>query len=57
MESQKVIELSHEIANELEREAWFELEKARIYHEGYMKACEDFDKKLRQAISVEEIEV
>lgn len=48
------IDKVHEITDELERNAEKELEnsvkKAQAYKEGYVQACEDFNKKMRIAI-------
>lgn len=44
----------HEITDTLERQAGIELQKATSYHEGYVKACEDFGREMRRAISYEQ---
>ena len=52
------IDKVHEITDELERNAEKELEnsvkKAQAYKEGYVQACEDFNKRMRRAISNEQ---
>lgn len=40
----------HEITDRLEHQAGIELQKATSYHEGYVKACEDFGREMRQEI-------
>lgn len=50
MENQQIIDKSHEIADELQRIAAIKLSEARAYHDGYVQACEDFGRRLRQEI-------
>ena len=51
------IDKVHEITNEFEHKANEEfgssVERAKVYREGYVQACEDFGKKMRWAIGNE----
>lgn len=40
----------YEITDMLERKANTELQKATAYHEGYIQACEDFGREIRDLI-------
>lgn len=42
---------THEITDELEHQAGTELQKAILYHKGYVQACEDFGREMRRMIS------
>ncbi|MBQ6787532.1 MAG: hypothetical protein IJO85_07415 [Lachnospiraceae bacterium] len=50
MDKQKLIDITHEITDDLEKEANAKLAEAKIYHEGYIQACEDYGKRIRQAV-------
>lgn len=43
----------NEITDDLERQANIEYAKAMAYHEGYVKACEDFGRQMRMLICSE----
>ena len=49
------LDKTHEITDGLEERAKLkmneEITKAKAYHDGYIQACEDFGKAMRQAIS------
>ena len=40
----------HEIVEALERKANVELQRATAYHNGYIQACEDFGRAIRQEL-------
>ena len=44
------IDRIHEITDMLEQQAHNELQKATSFHNGYVKACEDFGRVLRDEI-------
>lgn len=52
------IDKIHEIADTLEDKANTEcantIQKANAYREGYIQACEEFDRKMKQAVSNEQ---
>ena len=48
MEEQEIIDISHDITNELQHEASVKLSEAQAYYKGYVQACEDFGRRLRQ---------
>lgn len=50
----ELVDKVHEITDMLEHQAGIELQKATAYHKGYVQACEDFGRKIRQAIEVEQ---
>ncbi len=50
MNNQKMIEKTHEITDQLEREASIRLNKEQAYYKGYVQACEDFGRRVRGAI-------
>ena len=45
-----IVDQTHEIAVMLETQANIELQKATSYHNGYIQACEDFGRALRNSI-------
>lgn len=50
MTSRELTDKIHEITDQLERQAGIELQKATSYHDGYIKACEDFGRVMRMTI-------
>lgn len=40
----------HEITDTLEHQAGIELQKATSFHKGYVQACEDFGREIRQLL-------
>ena len=50
MDEQKIIDMSHDIADKLQNEASAKLSEAQTYYKGYVQACEDFGRRLRQEI-------
>ena len=50
----EMINKTHEITDMLERMANMDLQKAQAYRDGYVKACEDFGREMRQAINMEQ---
>lgn len=50
MDEQKLIDMSHEITDKLQHEASAKLAEEQAYHKGYVQACEDFGRRLRQAL-------
>lgn len=50
MNKQKIIDETHKITDELEREATKKLNEAQAYYKGYVQACEDYGRKIRQVI-------
>lgn len=50
MDNQKIIDMSHKITDKLQHEASMKLQREMAYHDGYIQACEDFGRRLRQSI-------
>lgn len=50
----KMIDKTHEITDALEHSANMDLQKAQAYRDGYVKACEDFGREMRQAIQTDQ---
>ena len=48
MEERNLIDISHDITIELQHEASIKLSEARAYYDGYVKACEDFGRRIRE---------
>lgn len=46
----EMVDKVHEITDTLEHKANAELQKATAYHNGYMQACEDFGRAIRQEL-------
>ena len=44
------VDMIYEITDRLEHQAGIELQKATSHHEGYVQACEDFAREMRQEI-------
>lgn len=44
------VDMIYEITDRLEYQAGIELQKATSYHKGYVQACEDFGREMRQEI-------
>lgn len=44
------VDMIYEITDRLEHQAGIELQKATSHHKGYVQACEDFGREIRQAI-------
>lgn len=53
MDRQKIIDETHKITDELERKATVALNDAQAYYKGYVQACEDYGRKIRQVICSE----
>ena len=50
MNDQKIIDVSHKIADELEHEVDKKMLEMEAYQKGYIQACEDFGRRLRMII-------
>lgn len=48
MDRQKIIDETHKITDELEHEATLKLKDAQAYYKGYVQACEDYGRRIRQ---------
>lgn len=44
------VDMIYKITDRLEHQAGIELQKTTSYHKGYVQACEDFGRKMRQEI-------
>lgn len=54
MDRQKLIDETHKITDALEHEAANKLNDAQAYYKGYVQACEDYGRKIRQMVCMEE---
>ena len=50
MDRQKIIDETHKITDELERKATEALNDAQAYYKGYVQACEDYGRRIRQMV-------
>ena len=50
MERQKIIDETHKITEALEHEATQKLNDAQAYYKGYVQACEDYGRRIRQMV-------
>ena len=50
MDRQKIIDETHKITDALEHEAANKLNDAQAYYKGYVQACEDYGRKIRQMV-------
>lgn len=54
MNPKGIIEKINKTIDELEHEAAVRLNEQQAYHSGYVQACEDFGRRLRGSIILEE---
>ena len=47
MDEQELMDMTHEITDELQRNASIKLSEARAYYDGYVQASEDYGRRLR----------
>lgn len=50
MSDKEIIDKANEITDQLEHEASKKLNEALAYHKGYVEACEEFGRRMREAV-------